>query len=254
MNEERKEKVNDNENFTLEFNLNSNFKEQNKKSCLKKLRDCFFSLLNCLKTKKIKSEVSESNENSGDIYSETNHRSRIYSSMIESFCSDFKKSGSIRNYLKIIFFILISIILIAVSVLFIFAVYKAYALINNPNIKVKAISVAISSIVASLCSVLVAFIKLPEIIAKYLFDPQEEKYRIRLITEINELDKVALNQSYQKELTGMTKGLTIDSTKEEKNVGVAGTSDSDIDSTNSEAQNGGMPVPEDDNPVQIPCI
>ena len=72
--------------------------------------------------------------------------------------------------------------------------------------------------------------------------------------EINELDKVALNQSYQKELTGMTKGLTIDSTKEEKNVGVAGTSDSDIDSTNSEAQNGGMPVPEDDNPVQIPCI
>ena len=116
------------------------------------------------------------------------------------------------------------------------------------------ISVAISSIVASLCSVLVAFIKLPEIIAKYLFDPQEEKYRIRLITEINELDKVALNQSYQKELTGMTKGLTIDSTKEEKNVGVAGTSDSDIDSTNSEAQNGGMPVPEDDNPVQIPCI
>lgn len=138
--------------------------------------------------------------------------------------------------------------------MFIFAVYKAYALINNPNIKVKAISVAISSIVASLCSVLVAFIKLPEIIAKYLFDPQEEKYRIRLITEINELDKVALNQSYQKELTGMTKGLTIDSTKEEKNVGVAGTSDSDIDSTNLEAQNGGMPVPEDDNPVQVPCI
>lgn len=42
MNEERKKKVNDNENFTLEFNLNSNFKEQNKKSCLKKLRDCFF--------------------------------------------------------------------------------------------------------------------------------------------------------------------------------------------------------------------
>ena len=95
-------------------------------------------ILNLFKKNKVSQNKEYSNVSavSGDIYEEAGNHFSAYTEMIKGFSSNFKSSGSIRNSLKIIFFILISFILIAVSILFILVIYKSYKLMNNHTINV----------------------------------------------------------------------------------------------------------------------
>ena len=202
-------------------------------------------ILNLFKKNKVSqnNEYSNASAVSGDIYDEAGNHFSAYTEMIKGFSSNFKSSGSIRNSLKIIFFILISFILIAVSTLFILVIYKSYKLMNSPVIKMENVTVAISSIVASLCSVLVAFIKLPAIIAKYLFDSQEEKYLIQLISVINKLDKIIINNGFQKEFSKISNDIVHNPEENKLSGKSTGTSDTERETDNLLDDGKELPTP-----------
>lgn len=199
---------------------------------------------------KLKKDTSITDDNISNPVKETEDRYKIYTEMIETFYLNFKYSGYIRDILKIIFFILISSILITVNVLFIYVVYKSYKIFNSSIITVEDVAVNISSIIASLCAVLVAFSKLPNILAEYLFDPQEEKYRIQLISYILNFDNKVVDQKDRQEMSKIAKQAIQFSDKNSK-LGSLGTRDSekDVDMLTGSSEN--LPTPTNREPSAL---
>lgn len=214
----------------------------------KKIKKSLGSSKECENSKK---DTSTTDANICNPVKETKDRYKIYTDMIETFYSNFKYGGYIRDVLKIIFFILISGILVTVNVLFIYVVYKSYKTFNSSIITVKDAAVNISSIIASLCAVLVAFSRLPNILAEYLFDPQEEKYRIQLISYILNFDNKVVDQKDRQEMSKIAKQAEQFSDKDSK-LGSLGTIDSEKDADMLTDFSEKLPTPTDTESPVLP--
>lgn len=128
---------------------------------------------------------------------EESKHSKSYSDLLDVYVQSVQLNMRLKKWFKILFFAITMTILVAIVVIFALSlVYacKKYSKINNINIE--AIASIVTIILPSICSLIIAFIKIPEIIAKYLFNIQEDKYMNSVIKNIQDYDKsmFALNQ------------------------------------------------------------
>lgn len=94
---------------------------------------------------------------------------------------------------KILFFIITMGTLIAIVIFFGLSLKYAASVFlrfENPNIiNAETVLSVITILFPSFVSMIVAFIKIPEIIAKYLFNIQEDRYMNSVIKNIQDYDK-----------------------------------------------------------------
>ena len=147
-------------------------------------------------TRKTKSEKSSDKEIR---LVETSHNlesiqhSLSYSNLLDVYVSSIKWNTRIKMGLKIIFFGITMGILIAVVVLFYIAINYAtsyYESIKDMNkMSLEAIISVCSVLIPAISSLIVAFIKIPEIIAKYLFNQKEDNLVNSIIKNIQDYDR-----------------------------------------------------------------
>ena len=141
------------------------------------------------KYKKIKEVVedvvNEMNFNNAETNEEFN-RSKKYTSLLEKYVTNAEKSLGLKLILKTIFFFGIILILLALIISFI--TITIYSVKNINVLSTDDRIMLILPFVSSLSTTLVALCKLPEIIAQYLFNPEEEKSIIEIIGKMQVYD------------------------------------------------------------------
>lgn len=100
--------------------------------------------------------------------------SRSYSEMLSIYVKATKRNGYIKDVLKVLFFLITISSLIAIIVIFGWTLKYAFDFFGDiediNNISLEAILSIVTVIVPAFSSLIVAFIKIPKIIAKYLFN------------------------------------------------------------------------------------
>lgn len=144
------------------------------------------------KYKKIKEIVEDIVDEINLSNVETNeefNRSKKYTSLLEKYVTNAEKSLGLKLILKTIFFFGIILILLALIISFI--TITIYSVKNINDLSTDDRIMLILPFVSSLSTTLVALCKLPEIIAQYLFNPEEGKSIIEIIgkMQIYDLEK-----------------------------------------------------------------
>lgn len=113
-------------------------------------------------------------------------RSKKYTKLLKKYVKNTEESLALKLTLKKVFFYGISSILVVLIILFV--VIVIVSALNYDKLSSKNNVALILPLVSSLSTTLVAICKLPEIIAHYLFNPEEEKSIIEIIGEMQEYD------------------------------------------------------------------
>lgn len=109
-----------------------------------------------------------------------NIRDEHFNALLKAFQSDYSSRSSDKRIMKRIFFGIASTLLVLMVIsIFLLPVLLLVLELLSPV-------TYIVSIITSLASIITAFIILPEIIAKYLFDPKEDENFIELIKNMQE--------------------------------------------------------------------
>lgn len=134
---------------------------------------------------------------------EIENREKRYSDLLKIYVNSTKKNLKVKHWLKIIFFILtmssfICIIYFFRSTLkYVFTIFDKVGNINN--ITIEAVLSIMAILIPAMSSLIVAFIKIPEIIAIYLFDTEEENNMNEIIKSIQDYDIKMFSEKQRKE-------------------------------------------------------
>jgi hypothetical protein len=156
------------------------------------------------KYKKIKEVVEDIVNEMNFSNAETNeefNRSKKYTSLLEKYVTNAEKSLGLKLILKTIFFFGIILILLALIISFI--TITIYSVKNINVLSTDDRIMLILPFVSSLSTTLVALCKLPEIIAQYLFNPEEEKSIIEIIGKMQVYDLERGKRPYDKNMSLM---------------------------------------------------
>lgn len=119
--------------------------------------------------------------------------SQTYSELLSTYTKATKRSVLIRDILKILFFAITIGSLATIVVVFCITLHHSFKLFDSfksiNEISLEGILSTMTIIIPSICSLVVAFIKIPEIIAEYLFNTEEENYMNSIIKNIQDHDK-----------------------------------------------------------------
>lgn len=119
--------------------------------------------------------------------------SKSYSLLLDTYVQSTKTSARIKNMLKCLFFLITMGTMVAVVFFFYYTlkfVIGSFNKIGNMNnISLEMILSMATIILPAISSLIVAFIKIPEIIAKYLFNTQEDDNMNKIIKNIQDYDK-----------------------------------------------------------------
>lgn len=119
--------------------------------------------------------------------------SKSYSELLSTYVKATKRNSYIKDILKVLFFIITIGTLVAIVIIFYntlnysFDFFKATQNINE--ISLEAILSVVTVLLPAISSLIVAFIKIPEIIAKYLFNIKEDTYMNSIIKNIQDHDQ-----------------------------------------------------------------
>ena len=121
----------------------------------------------------------------------------IYVEILQQYKSQISTSVEKKNYLKENFFNLMEYIILILLFLFIACLCASYVLfekmiIFNSN-SVATIAGAITAMISSFITMLLAIMKLPKIIARYLFNKKEDKLMAEIIKNIQKYEIKAVN-------------------------------------------------------------
>lgn len=124
----------------------------------------------------------------------------LYSDLLAAYTSDVGKTLTTKRRLKVIFFIIVMFIFV-----FCFAVfcYAGIYLCNNLTTRQDEMTIneTIISIVGialpALSSLIVALIKIPTIITRYLFNKEEELYMKEIIKNLQDYDRDVYKIDYE---------------------------------------------------------
>jgi hypothetical protein len=144
--------------------------------------------------------VNEMNFSNAETNEEFN-RSKKYTSLLEKYVTNAEKSLGLKLILKTIFFFGIILILLALIISFI--TITIYSVKNINVLSTDDRIMLILPFVSSLSTTLVALCKLPEIIAQYLFNPEEEKSIIEIIGKMQVYDLERGKRPYDKNMSLM---------------------------------------------------
>lgn len=118
--------------------------------------------------------------------------SKNYSKLLDIYVSSTKRNIIIKSWFKILFFIitmgsmLTIVYLFYVSLQYVFNNFEKFNSLND--VTIEAILSMITVILPVISSLIVAFIKIPEIIAHYLFNVEEDNYMNSVIKNIQDYD------------------------------------------------------------------
>lgn len=132
-------------------------------------------------------------ENQDTQSAEALKHSRSYSSLLSIYVKSTRGSIIIKNVLKCLFFFITMGTLVSVVFFFYFALKYVFVSFNKikdiNNISIEMILSMVTIILPAISSLIVAFIKIPEIIAKYLFNIQEDDNMNKIIKNIQDYDR-----------------------------------------------------------------
>jgi len=123
-----------------------------------------------------------------------------YVEILNSHAFQIKESVTKKNELKTKFLQLITVIMLLLTILFIGSVYfsfKAFeSMIINDYESVSVIVGAVTGMITTLSTMILSIFKLPEIVANYLFNKEEDKQMIEINKNIQtyELEAVKLEK------------------------------------------------------------
>lgn len=144
-----------------------------------------------VKDKDTKNKEVENKKNGKDLYKD---HADEYTNLLEAFVANVTDSNKLKNKLKKYFFWSIIISMAIMILVFAFSIYSSFNIISgidktehNTN-AISSVIGAITSIIPSLATMLVSLIKLPKIIAEYLFNIEEDTNMIKIIKKIQSYD------------------------------------------------------------------
>lgn len=133
-------------------------------------------------------EETLKNEQSFEAYK----RSLYYTELMDLYVSSAKRNLISKFIFKLVFFIISVSCLIFVIFLFFCSMNYAFICLNSfdnlNDISFESILGIFTILLPALSSLIVAFLKIPEIIAQYLFNIEEESYMSSIIKNIQDYD------------------------------------------------------------------
>lgn len=116
-----------------------------------------------------------------------------YTKLLKNYIKHTKNSNKIKNDYKKIFFWIIIAIMATLAIAFVVLLCNALGIIKDLSIEEKPIPTEsiiglVTAIISSFITMLVSLFKLPEIIAKYLFNPKEDENMAKIIGHIQTYD------------------------------------------------------------------
>lgn len=169
--------------------------------------------------KRKKSRKKKKNDTTQNI--EALKHSQSYSFLLDFYVWSAKISIIMKNVFKGVFFIIVMSILIGIVFIFwriIKYVFTAYSSLKDINdISLETILSMMTLILPAISSLIVAFIKIPEVIARYLFNIQEDDNMNKIIKNIQNYDRdmFALENKVEEALMS---GRTDDSNNEDDDI------------------------------------
>lgn len=134
---------------------------------------------------------------------------QAYVDILSTYKEQINEAVIKKNELKEGFFTLISVIMLLLTILFIGSVILSFSLfiimIKNDYESVSVIVGAVTGMITTLSTMILSIFKLPEIVAKYLFNKKEDDHMIEVIKNI---------QKYELESVKLEKTAKLDSEKE----------------------------------------
>lgn len=124
----------------------------------------------------------------------------LYSDLLAAYTSDVGKTLTTKRRLKVIFF---AIVMIVFTLCFVAFSYVSIYLCNNLTIRQDEITlnetiISIAGIaLPALSSLIVALIRIPTIITRYLFNKEEEQYMKEIIKNLQDYDKDVYKIDYE---------------------------------------------------------
>lgn len=151
-----------------------------------------------------------------------------YSDLLEIYVSSARWNVIIRNVLKILFFVItmgcfvIVVYIFCCSINYSFSIFERYS--TSSDITWEVIVSVVTVLVPTISSLIVAFLKIPQIIAKYLFNIEEDNLMNSIIKNIQKYDKVMFAMEHDieellkkhKKLTEETEDEDIEESPKEK--------------------------------------
>ena len=131
--------------------------------------------------------------------------SKSYSELLSVYVRTTKRNSYIKDCLKILFFIITMGALIAMVYIFYDTLDYAFHFFEdasgNNEISLEAILSIVTVMLPAISSLIVPFIKIPEIIAKYLFNIQEDIYMNSIIKNIQDHDQSMFSMEHKINVT-----------------------------------------------------
>lgn len=143
-----------------------------------------------------------------------------YSDLLEIYVSSVRCNVIIRNILKILFFVITMGCLVTVVYFFCRSINYSFSIFvrfnNASDITWEVIVSVVTVLVPTISSLIVAFLKIPKIIAEYLFNINEDNLMNSIIKNIQKYDKVMFAMEHDvEELLKKHKKLTEETEDEE---------------------------------------
>ena len=141
--------------------------------------------------------------NTEDTVKETHNKyTDAYVSILDTYRNQIDSSVTKKNELKEKFFNAIKCIMYILTVLFVVTLVGSYFLFNqmikNDYQSVSVITGAISAIISSFVTMVLSIFKLPEIIADYLFNKEEDQLMNTIIKNIQQYEIDAVKYEIEK--------------------------------------------------------
>lgn len=137
----------------------------------------------------IQSETIKRKPHSDEILKHSKH----YSNLLDAYVDSTRENITMKKWFKIFFFIITMGSLVAVVYFFYDTLQYAFNSFDkysdSDGITTQTILSAITVLIPSISSLIVAFIKIPEIIARYLFNTKEDEYMNLIIKNIQDYDR-----------------------------------------------------------------
>lgn len=155
----------------------------------------FFSfILNKFKKTTLNHETYSQSDDSDKPHSvEVLKHSKNYSKLLDIYVVSTKNNITMKNWFKILFFIITMGSMLAIVYLFYISLQYAFDNFGKfedlNEVSIEAILSIATVILPAISSLIVAFIKIPEIIAHYLFNIEEDNYMNSVIKNIQDYDK-----------------------------------------------------------------
>lgn len=137
--------------------------------------------------------MADTDNSPKDTSKEYGKHTKKYTKLLQNYIVHTEDSNKIKNKYKKIFFWIIIAIMAALTIAFIVLLCNALGIIKDLSVGEKPIPTEsivglVTAIISSFITMLVSLFKLPEIIAKYLFNPKEDENMATIIGHIQAYD------------------------------------------------------------------